>query len=165
MKQLVANFWSDKWQFWQNQQTSGSANVLRDISSRDQQMSDSANVKPESANGMLAKISNCLIQQTSMHSQLKSRQQMSVGKSPVGKWKIGVYFHTNVLSQCICLNWANYYWGDALDEHRADLRIKRPTVTWGIWTDLSRSDWSRILFSKYVLRTFPYRLQSCTTYT
>ena len=56
--------------------------------------SESANVEAESANGMLAKISKCLSQQTSMPSQLMSRQQMSVGKSPVGKWKIGVYLHT-----------------------------------------------------------------------
>ena len=57
-------------------------------------MSGSANVQVESANGRLAEISKCLSQQMSKPSQLKSRQQMSVSKSPVGKCQIGVYPHT-----------------------------------------------------------------------
>ena len=57
-------------------------------------MSGSANVQVESANGRLAEISKCLSQQMSKPSQQKSRQQMSVSKSPVGKWKIGVSSNT-----------------------------------------------------------------------
>ena len=53
-------------------------------------MSGSANVQVESANGRLAEISKCLSQQMSKSSKQKSRQQISVSKSPVGKWKIGV---------------------------------------------------------------------------
>ena len=71
-----------------------SANVFIGRSRRDQQMSGSANVQVESANGRLAEISKCLSQQMSKSSQLKSRQQMSVSKSPVGKCQIGVYSHT-----------------------------------------------------------------------
>ena len=72
---------------------SGSANVFLGGYRKDQQMSGSANVRVESANGRLAEISKCLSQQMSKPSQQKSRQQMSVSKSPVGKWKNGVYPH------------------------------------------------------------------------
>ena len=73
---------------------SGSANVFLGGYRKDQQMSGSANVRVESANGRLAEISKCLSQQMSKPSQQKSRQQMSVSKSPVGKWKIGVSSNT-----------------------------------------------------------------------
>ena len=73
---------------------SGSANVSIGGYRKDQQMSGSANVRVESANGRLAEISKCLSQQMSKPSQQKSRQQMSVSKSPVGKWKIGVSSNT-----------------------------------------------------------------------
>ena len=73
---------------------SGSANVSIGGYRKDQQMSGSANVQVESANGRLAEISKCLSQQMSKPSQQKSRQQMSVSKSPVGKWKIGVSSNT-----------------------------------------------------------------------
>ena len=69
---------------------SGSANVSIGGYRKDQQMSGSANVQVESANGRLAEISKCLSQQMSKSSKQKSRQQLSVDKSPVGKWKIGV---------------------------------------------------------------------------
>ena len=75
---------------------SGSANVYIGGYRKDQQMSGSANVQVESANGRLAEISKFLSQHMSKPSQLKSRQQMSVSKSPVGKWKIGVYLHTEI---------------------------------------------------------------------
>ena len=75
---------------------SGSANVSIGGYRKDQQMSGSANVQVESANGRLAEISKCLSQQMSKPSQLKSRQQMSVSKSPVGKWKIGVSSNTMI---------------------------------------------------------------------
>ena len=78
---------------------SWSANVLIGKSRRDQQMSGSANVHAQSANGRLAKISKCLSQQMSMPSQQMSRQQMSVSKSPVGKCQIGIYSHTNLCIQ------------------------------------------------------------------
>ena len=78
-----------------------SANVLiskclyRQIQERSAlQMSGSANVQVESANGRLAEISKCLGQQMSKPSQLKSRQQKSVSKSPVGKCQIGKIPHT-----------------------------------------------------------------------
>ena len=61
-------------------------------------MSGSANVQVESANGRLAEISKCLSQQMSMPSQLKSRQQKSVSKSPVGKCQIGKIPHTTLLT-------------------------------------------------------------------
>ena len=73
---------------------SGSANVSIGGYRKDQQMSGSANVQVESANGRLAEISKCLSQQMSMPSQLKSRQQKSVSKSPVGKCQIGKIPHT-----------------------------------------------------------------------
>ena len=73
---------------------SGSANVSIGGYRKDQQMSGSANVRVESANGRLAEISKCLSQQMSKSSKQKSRQQMSVSKSPVGKWKIGVSSNT-----------------------------------------------------------------------
>ena len=57
-------------------------------------MSGSANVQVESANGRLAEISKCLSQQMSKPSQLKSRQQKSVSKSPDGKCQIGKIPHT-----------------------------------------------------------------------
>ena len=58
------------------------------------EMSGSANVRAESANGRLAEVSKCPSQQMSKPSQLKSRQQLSVSKRPVGKCQIGVYPHT-----------------------------------------------------------------------
>ena len=74
---------------------SGSANVFLGGYRKDQQMSGSANVRVESANGRLAEISKCLSQQMSKPSQLvKSGQQKLVSKSPVGKCQIGVYLHT-----------------------------------------------------------------------
>ena len=73
---------------------SWSANVFIGGYRKDQQMSGSANVQVESANGRLAEISKCLSQQMSKSSKQKSRQQMSVSKSPVGKWKIGVSSNT-----------------------------------------------------------------------
>ena len=73
---------------------SGSANVSIGGYRKDQQMSGSANVQVESANGRLAEISKCLSQQMSKPSQLKSRQQKSVSKSPVGKCQIGKIPHT-----------------------------------------------------------------------
>ena len=51
---------------------SGSANVSIGGYRKDQQMSGSANVRVESANGRLAEISKCLSQQMSKPSQLKS---------------------------------------------------------------------------------------------
>ena len=74
---------------------SGSANVFLGGYRKDQQMSGSANVRVESANGRLAEISKCLSQQMSKPSQLKSRQQKSVSKSPVGKCQIGKIPHTD----------------------------------------------------------------------
>ena len=60
-------------------------------------MSGSANVQVESANVRLAEISKCLSQQMSKPSQLKSRQQKSVSKSPVGKCQIGKIPHTKII--------------------------------------------------------------------
>ena len=79
---------------------SGSANVSIGGYRKDQQMSGSANVQVESANGRLAEISKCLSQQMSKPSQLKSRQQKSVSKSPVGKCQIGKIPHTACLLSC-----------------------------------------------------------------
>ena len=76
---------------------SGSANVSIGGYRKDQQMSGSANVQVESANGRLAEISKCLSQQMSKPSQLKSRQQKSVSKSPVGKCQIGKIPHTGAI--------------------------------------------------------------------
>ena len=85
---------------------SGSANVFLGGYRKDQQMSGSANVRVESANGRLAEISKCLSQQMSKPSQLKSRQHMSVNRSPVGKCQIGVYPHTQL--QKLCLEFASF---------------------------------------------------------
>ena len=75
---------------------SGSANVSIGGYRKDQQMSGSANVRVESANGRLAEISKCLSQQMSKPSQQKSRQQKSVSKSPDGKCQIGKIPHTGL---------------------------------------------------------------------